>query len=346
VEAVRDEQPDPRPQVLSGEEAENVRIYQQASQAVANIITRAVEYNFFFGAVPSEGAGSGFLIDTQGHVLTNFHVVQGAQQIEVILGDANKSRFAAKFVGGDVRNDVALIKIDARGRALKPLTLSNSSGLQVGQRVLAIGNPFGFQSTLTTGIISALGRTVQTGDNTLIDEAIQTDAAINRGNSGGPLLNSRGEVIGVNTAIYTPTGTTAGIGFAIPINTARRIAEDLIREGRVRRAVLGIEGAVALWSNLSDALDLPVSSGLLIQRVTPDGPADRVGMRGGNRRIVVGMQYMLIGGDVIVAFNGEKIASLFDLNVQLNRKKPGDTVTLTVYRGREKIEIKVTLGDG
>src|SRR6266478_4766712 len=220
-----------RPESLTEEESINVRIYRQASPAVANVLTKATEYDFFMDPVPVEGAGSGFLIDPRGYILTNFHVVAGAQTIEVILGD--KSRYPAKFIGADQRNDVALIKIEPKGKHLASLTLGDSSALQVGQKVLAIGNPFGFQSTLTTGVVSALGRTVQTSQTTLIDEAIQTDAAINRGNSGGPLLNSRGEVIGINSAIYTPSGTTAGIGFAIPINSAKRIAHDLLTDGCV-----------------------------------------------------------------------------------------------------------------
>src|SRR5271170_6759570 len=206
--------------------AENVRIYKQASPAVANIVTRTVQYDFFYNAVPVEGAGSGFVIDAAGHILTNYHVVQGAETIEVTLGD--QSRYKATYIGADTRNDIALLKIDPNGKKIATLPLGDSRNLLVGQRVLAIGNPFGFQSTLTTGVVSSLGRTVQTSESTFIDEAIQTDAAINRGNSGGPLLNSRGEVIGINSAIYAPTGTTAGIGFAIPINTARRAAEDLI----------------------------------------------------------------------------------------------------------------------
>ncbi|MGH9757189.1 MAG: S1C family serine protease, partial [Candidatus Acidiferrales bacterium] len=247
--------PDPTaaqaPIKLDSTESENVRIYKNASPSVANIVTRTVEYDFFYNPVPVEGAGSGFLIDTDGHILTNYHVVQGAQTIEVTLGD--QSRYKAKFIGADTRNDIALIQIDTRGHALVPLPLGDSRNLLVGQRVLAIGNPFGFQSTLTTGIVSSLGRTVQTSENTFIDEAIQTDAAINRGNSGGPLLDSQGRVIGINSAIYAPTGTTAGIGFAIPINTARRVAHDLITNGRVRRATLGAEGR-ALWPGLAEAL--------------------------------------------------------------------------------------------
>jgi S1-C subfamily serine protease len=327
---------------LDPTEAENVRIYKQAAPAVANIVTRTVEYDFFFNPVPVEGAGSGFVIDADGHILTNYHVVQGAQTIDVTLGD--QSRYKAKYIGADTTNDIALIQIDPKGHKLSPLTLGDSRNLQVGQRVLAIGNPFGFQSTLTTGVISSLGRTVQTDENTLIDEAIQTDAAINRGNSGGPLLNSRGEVIGINSAIYSPSGTAAGIGFAIPINTARRVAEDLITKGRVTRASLGIEGRT-LWPALADALNLPVEQGLLIERVTPDGPAARAGVHGGTRSVLAGLRELRIGGDVLVAINGKQVTSQSDVNVLLNRLKPGDTVTLTVIRDGKKVDIPVKLGE-
>ena len=327
---------------LTDEEAVNVRVYRQAAPAVANIVTRMVEYDFFFNPVPVEGAGSGFVIDSRGYILTNFHVVQEAQSIEATLGD--QSRYAAKLIGADQRNDIALIKIEPRSRKLTVLPLGDSSALQVGQRALAIGNPFGFQSTLTTGVVSALGRTVQTGQTTFIDEAIQTDAAINRGNSGGPLLNSRGEVIGINTAIFTPSGTTAGIGFAIPINTAKLIAQDLINTGRVHRAFLGVE-VRALSPGLAEALDLPVEEGLLIERVTPGGPAERAGLRGGNRAVVAGMRRILIGGDVLVAIDGQKLATQLDLNMFMNKKRPGDVVTVTAYRGQKKMEVRVTLGE-
>jgi len=327
---------------LTDEEAVNVRVYRQAAPAVANIVTRMVEYDFFFNPVPVEGAGSGFVIDSRGYILTNFHVVQEAQSIEATLGD--QSRYAAKLIGADQRNDIALIKIEPRSRKLTVLPLGDSSALQVGQRALAIGNPFGFQSTLTTGVVSALGRTVQTGQTTFIDEAIQTDAAINRGNSGGPLLNSRGEVIGINTAIFTPSGTTAGIGFAIPINTAKLIAQDLINTGRVHRAFLGVE-VRALSPGLAEALDLPVEEGLLIERVTPGGPAERAGLRGGNRAVVAGMRRILIGGDVLVAIDGQKLATQLDLNMFMNKKRPGDVATVTAYRGQKKMEVRVTLGE-
>jgi S1-C subfamily serine protease len=322
-------------------EEENVRIYRQASPAVANIVTRAVQYDFFFNAVPVEGAGSGLVIDPQGHILTNYHVVQGADTIEVILGD--QSHYKAKYIGADPRNDIALIKIDPGNHKLATLPLGDSRNLLVGQRVLAIGNPFGFESTLTTGVVSSLGRTVETGDNTFIDEAIQTDAAINRGNSGGPLLNSHGQVIGINSAIYAPAGTTAGIGFAIPINTARRVAEDLITKGRVSRPTLGAEGR-AIWPGLADALGLSVKQGILIERVEPGGPAAQAGLRGGDRIVLAGLQQLRIGGDVVVAINGNPVTSQTDLNLLLNREGPGDTATLTIVRNGKKMDVPVKLG--
>lgn len=329
-------------EALTEDESINVRIYRQASPAVANILTKATEYDFFMEPVPVEGAGSGFVIDPRGYILTNYHVVEGAQSIEVVLGD--QSRHPAKYIGADQRNDVALIKIDPKGRQLATLKLGDSNSIQVGQKVLAIGNPFGFQSTLTTGVISALGRTVQTSQTTAIEEAIQTDAAINRGNSGGPLINSHGEVIGINSAIYTPTGTTAGIGFAIPINTAKNIANDLITTGRVHRAFLGVQ-TLSISGGLGEALDLPVQEGLLVEIATKGGPAAEGGIRGGDRTVLAGMQRLYIGGDVIVAIDGQKVTNQFDMNLVLNHHRPGDTVNVTVYRGGKKMDIPVKLGE-
>jgi len=331
-----------RDEGLTDEEAINVRVYHQASPAVANILTKATEYDFFMDPVPVEGAGSGFVIDPRGYILTNYHVIEGAQSIEVVLGD--QSRYPAKALGADQRNDVALIKIEPKDKKLVALTLGDSSSLQVGQKVLAIGNPFGFQSTLTTGVVGALGRTVQTSQTTFIDEAIQTDAAINRGNSGGPLINSHGEVIGINSAIYTPSGTTAGIGFAIPINTAKAIAHDLMTDGRVHRAFLGVE-TLPVSGYLAEALDLPVEEGLLVETVTRGGPAAAGGLKGGDRIAQAGMRRIYIGGDVIVAIDGQKIANQFDMNVVLNRKRPGDMVRVTVYRGGKKMDVPVKLGE-
>ncbi len=328
--------------VLTDDESINVRVYRQASPAVANILTKATQYDFFMDAVPVEGAGSGFVIDPRGYILTNFHVIQEAQSIEVVLGD--QSRYPAKVIGADQRNDVALVKIDPKGKSLAFLQLGDSSGLQVGQKVLAIGNPFGFQSTLTTGVVSALGRTVQTSQTTFIDEAIQTDAAINRGNSGGPLINSHGEVIGINSAIYTPSGTTAGIGFAIPINTAKNIAHDLMTDGRVHTAFLGVE-TLPVGGYLAGALDLPVQEGLLVETVTANGPAAKGGIRGGDRTANAGMRRIYIGGDIIVAIDGQKVANQFDVNILLNHKRPGDKVTVAVYRGGKKIDLPITLSE-
>jgi S1-C subfamily serine protease len=323
-------------------ETENIRIYKAAAPAVANIVTRTVQYDFFYDPVPIEGAGSGFVIDALGHILTDYHVVEGAQTIEVTLGDS--SRYKAKLIGEDKTNDIALLQIDPRGHKLTVLPLGDSRYLQVGQRVLAIGNPFGFESTLTTGIISSLGRTVQT-EESFIDQAIQTDAAINRGNSGGPLLDSQGQVIGINSAIVSPSGANAGIGFAIPINTARRVAQQLIAHGRVLRATLGVEG-LPIWPELADALQLGVQQGLLVQQVSPGSAAQEAGVRAGNRTVLAGLQEIRIGGDVIVGVNGTAVTNQTDLNLLLNRAQPGDTVTLTIVRGGKKMNVPVKLGEG
>ena len=331
-----------RDAALTEDESINVKIYRQVSPAVANILTKATEYDFFMEPVPVQGAGSGFVIDARGYILTNYHVVEGAQSIEVVLGD--QSRYPAKFVGADQRNDVALIKIEPKGKQLVVLPLGDSGALQVGQKVLAIGNPFGFQSTLTTGVVSALGRTVQTSQSTFIEEAIQTDAAINQGNSGGPLINSHGEVIGINSAIYTPSGTTAGIGFAIPINTAKNIANDLITSGRVHRAFLGVE-TISIVGGLAEALDLPVQEGLLVETVTKGGPAANAGIHGGDRVAQAGMRRFYIGGDLIVAIDNQKVSTQFDVNLVLNHHRPGDAVNVTVYRGGKKMDIPVKLGE-
>jgi len=331
-----------RDAALSNDEVLNVRIYRETSPAVANVLTKATEYDFWMDPVPVEGAGSGFVIDGKGYILTNFHVVQGAQTIEVVLGD--QSHYTAKFIGADQRNDVALLKVEPKGKLLMALSLGDSAALQVGQKVLAIGNPFGFQSTLTTGVVSALGRTVQTSQTTFIDQAIQTDAAINRGNSGGPLINSHGEVIGINSAIYTPSGTTAGIGFAIPINTAKRIAHDLITDGRVHQAFLGVE-TIPINESFAEALGLPAQEGLLVQTTTRGGPAAEAGIRGGDRVAQAGMRRFYVGGDVLTAIDGQKIANRVDVDLMLNKKRPGEAVTITLFRGGKKMDLQVKLGE-
>jgi len=331
------------PANLSEDERNSVEVYQQAAAAVVNVTTRALEYDFFYGPVPVEGSGSGFLIDAEGRVVTNYHVVAEARQIQVTLAD--RRSFEAKVVGVDPVTDLAVLQIRARGgKPLPALPLGDSSRLQVGQKVLAIGNPFGFQGTLTTGVISALERTIRTETGALLDEAIQTDAAINRGNSGGPLLDSAGRVIGVNSVILSPSGGSIGIGFAIPVNTLKFILNDLIREGRVRRPWLGIAGQ-ELAPDLAEALKLPVGRGVLIAETVRGGPADSAGLRGGDRVAVVGRYRFLVGGDIITALDGQPVNSALDINRTLYKKRPGETVEITYYRGREKRAARVTLAE-
>jgi len=331
-----------RDAALTDEEAINVRVYRQVSPAVANILTKATEYDFFMDPVPVEGAGSGFVIDDKGYILTNFHVVQEAQSIEVVLGD--QSRYPAKFIGADQRNDVALVKIEPKDKHLVALPLGDSAGLQVGQKVLAIGNPFGFQSTLTTGVVSAIGRTVQTSQTTFIDEAIQTDAAINPGNSGGPLMNWHGEVIGINTMILSNSGQNAGIGFAIPINTAKAVLNDLMTLGRVRRPALGVS-TIPIYPELAGEMGLPADYGLLIVHVTPGGSADQAGLRAGTERAYLGNIPIMLGGDLIVAIDGEKVQDEPDLTQMMNNHRAGDSVKVTIFRGKKKLDVTVLLGE-
>jgi S1-C subfamily serine protease len=262
---------------LSSEEETNIRVYSQVSPGVVNITRTVVEYDFFFAPVAKEGTGSGCVLDTEGNILTNYHVIQSADSLEVSLPDRTKYR--AKIVGFDQQNDLAIVRLaGAPKERLHPITIGDSAGLKVGQKVLAIGNPLGLQNTLTVGIVSSLGRRIQTESGDLVDNVIQTDAAINPGNSGGPLLNTAGEMIGINTSIFTIGGGNIGIGFAIPANTIRRVANELIREGRILRPWFGIEG-YTLNEDLASALSLPVGSGILVARVYRGSSADNAGIR-------------------------------------------------------------------
>lgn len=328
------------PAAASSDEQNNIEVYRTVSPAVVNVTTRALERDFFFGVVPVEGSGSGFLFDRTGHILTNHHVIQGAEQIQVTLAD--RSTFSARVIGADQFTDLAVLRINPGRKVLPVVQLGDSDRLRVGQKVLAIGNPFGFEGTLTTGVISALGRTIQTESGTLLDEAIQTDAAINRGNSGGPLLDSTGRVIGVTSLIFSPTGTSVGIGFAIPVNTVKFILDDLLREGRVRRPVLGITG-IPVDPTLADALGLPAERGMLVQEVIPGSTAEEAGIRGGDREVIVGRWRLIVGGDIIVALNGQPVESPLDLTRLLYRKRPGQTVNITLYRDRRQLRVTATL---
>ncbi|HWJ20687.1 MAG TPA: trypsin-like peptidase domain-containing protein, partial [Geobacterales bacterium] len=304
-----------------------------------NITSRVMTFDFFYGLVPQEGQGSGFVIDKEGHILTNYHVIADARQVEVTLHDRKK--YKATIVGTDKSHDLAIVQIKAPN--LQPMTLGDSTNLQVGQKVYAIGNPFGLAGTLTRGIVSSI-RQVQEPDGLVIDEAIQTDAAINPGNSGGPLLNWHGEVIGINTMIASSVGQSAGIGFAIPINTAKAVVNDLVTLGRVRRPALGVR-TIPIDPEIANELGLAADYGLLIVQAVPGGSADRAGLRGGSERAYLGNTPIMIGGDLIVAVDGEKIESQQKLAQMMNKHRAGDTVKVTIFRGKKQVEVSVALGE-
>jgi S1-C subfamily serine protease len=327
------------PPSYDNEEQENIAVYKKALPSVVNITATAVAFDFFYGPVPQQGQGSGFVIDGEGHILTNYHVVEGARRVEVATSD--KKRYPAEVVGTDQQHDLAVIQIPAH--SIQPAVLGDSKGLVVGQKVFAIGNPFGLSGTMTRGIISSI-RSVR-GQRGFIDEAIQTDAAINPGNSGGPLLNSRGEVIGINSMILTGGAEqSAGIGFAIPINTAKAVLNDLVTLGRVRRPSLGVI-TLPIGPDLADQLGLAADSGLLILQVVPGSGADRAGLRAGTERAYLGNRPIMIGGDLIVAVDGQEVQDQQDLSHSMQNHRAGDTVTVTIYRGKKRLDVKVTLGE-
>jgi len=324
---------------LNGEEQNNIGVYRKNIPSVVNVTSKAVTFDFFYGAVPQEGQGSGFIIDKEGHILTNYHVIAEARQVEITLH--NRKKYRAKMVGTDRAHDLAIVQIDAPN--LTPAVLGDSRNLQVGQKVYAIGNPFGLNGTLTTGIVSSI-RSVREPDGMQIDDAIQTDAAINPGNSGGPLMNWHGEVIGINTMIYSGVGQSAGIGFAIPINTAKAVLNDLVTLGRVRRPALGIR-TIPIDPELADQMGLAADYGLLIVQVVPGGAADRAGLRGGTERAYLGNIPIMLGGDLIVAIDGQRVDDQQALAQMMNSHRAGDTVRITFYRGKKKMEATVMLGE-
>jgi len=328
------------PEKLDPDEQNNVEVYHKAIPSVVNITTKTMAYDFFYGPVPEQGQGSGFIIDKQGHILTNYHVVGDATQVEVTLH--NKKTYKAVVIGRDRGHDLAVVQIQAP--EVVAAVLGDSSSLQVGQKVFAIGNPFGLAGTMTRGIISSL-RPIRSPEGAFIDEAIQTDAAINPGNSGGPLLNSHGEVIGINSLIATGgSNQSAGIGFAIPINTAKAVLNDLITLGTVRRPSLGVV-SLPIGPELAQEMGLPADYGILIVRTVPGGAAERAGLKGGNQRAYLGTTPIMIGGDLIVAIDGESIGDQQDLSNAMNKHRAGDTVTVTVYRNKRKVDVKVVLGE-
>ncbi|HUI71651.1 MAG TPA: trypsin-like peptidase domain-containing protein [Spirochaetia bacterium] len=329
-----------RPGGLLEDELNNIEIYDRTNKAVVYITTVTMQYTWFYEAVPQEGTGSGVIIDQQGHVLTNYHVVKGADKIRITLADGTDVE--GRIAGTDPENDLAVVQFDPHGKTLTTVPFGNSSALRVGMKVLAIGNPFGLDRTLTRGVVSGLARPLQTEDGYLIRETIQTDAAINPGNSGGPLLNSHGELIGINSAIKSPSGASAGIGFAIPVNTARRVADELIRYGTVRRGWIDID-PVQLFPALVNYFRLPVDKGVLVNTAGPT--ARQSGLRGGDtsKGVSGGRATFYPGGDIIVAVNGIPVETYSDYLNALEDTKPGEVVEVKVLRGGQEKTLRVKL---
>jgi S1-C subfamily serine protease len=321
------------------------QIYDQAGPGVAYVRAEVVQQsdNSIFGLPQTqrgEATGSGFVIDKEGDVLTNAHVVEGARKVTVDLGSKT---FDAKIVGRDASSDVALLKVDAGGTSLKPLALGDSSKIQVGDPVVAIGNPFGLDRTVTTGIVSALQRQLKAPNGFTIEHVIQTDAAINPGNSGGPLIDSHGRVVGINSQIATAGGNgSIGIGFAVPIDTAKKIADQLKQSGKVQHAFLGVTG-VAITKSMSDSLNLPTDKGVLVQQVT--GPAKKAGIKGGDTQVTIRGADVVLGGDVILEINGKTVKSMNDVIGVVDSKKPGEQVSLKLLRGSKQRSATVELGN-
>lgn len=323
---------DARDQVL-------INLYDRVSPSVVHIISRQQNINPFFGRYSSEGTGSGFFIDTEGHILTNYHVIANASEVDVIL--ANGDSVLASLVGADRENDLTVLRIDIAPEMIVPLEYGSSSEIRVGQTVVAIGNPFGLDRTLTTGIVSALGRRLQTQQGALVGQAIQTDAAINPGNSGGPLLDMRGRVIGINTAINSPTGASVGIGFAVPVDVIKRVVPELIANGRYAHPDIGLQVA-ELGTEVTPGSD-SVSRGLLIVDVESGGPADQAGLQAAQVSARRG-RYVFSGGDIIVAINGQPMYSRDDMLIYLeDHFRPGDVITVTIVRNRQTQDVSLTL---
>jgi S1-C subfamily serine protease len=325
---------------LSSDETNNIDIYKASSESVVKVTSTVYQRNFFF-VEQAHDLGSGFIINPEGQILTNFHVISGSSEVEVTLPD--QGRYKAQVLVRDRQDDLALIKIEPK-RKLKAISLGDSDHLQVGQKVLAIGNPFGFEGTLTTGVVSSLRRDIPTENNQMLEAMIQTDASINSGNSGGPLLDSQGNVIGINTAIYGPSGGSVGIGFASPINRAKSMLDGFRAGKSFGRARLGIT-TVFIGGDFAEALKLPRKGGLLIQRVVPRGPADSAGLRGANEEVRVGNERLGVGGDFVTEVDGKQVDEPDAVTRAIARKRPGDTMDLTVFRGGHSMNIKVKLGE-
>jgi S1-C subfamily serine protease len=325
-------------------ERENIDVYEKYNEAVVNITTEVVGINWFLEPVPQNGgSGSGSIIDTQGYILTNYHVIEKAYKVFINLFDG--SQLEGTVIGADPENDLAVVKFTPpRGVTLKTIPYGDSSNLKVGQKVLAIGNPFALERTLTVGIVSGLGRPIQISRQNIVRDMIQTDASINPGNSGGPLLDTQGRMIGINTMIYSPSGGSVGIGFAVPVNTAKRVVAELIEHGKVRRGWIDAT-VVQLFPALVQYAKLPVSEGLLISRTRRNGFAERAGLRQGSEPVRYGSSVIYLGGDIITMVDDMKVVSLADLYSALEDNKPGEQVELEVLRGGKTIKLTVPLAD-
>ncbi len=324
---------------LTEDEKNNIELYQKLAPGVVNITSTALEQDFFFNVVPRQGAGSGSIIDVRGYILTNHHVIEDARKLEVTL--ANGKKYSAKLIGSDPDTDVAVIKIEARREDLALIPMGSSDNLKVGQKVIAIGNPFGLGQTLTTGVISMVGRTLRASSGTLVEDMIQTDASINPGNSGGPLIDSSGKMIGINTAIFSPTGASVGIGFAIPIDVARRVVNELIDKGYYSYPWLGAI-LLTLSPNLAEALKLPVRAGAMVIEANPRSPAAKAGLKGGTSRAQVGNYIVPVGGDIIVNVDGEAVSDADSVIRRIRKSRPGDRVEMELVHwegGRSKVTV-------
>ena len=328
------------------------QIYERAASGVVRVNATNNSTSFAPRVVPSDRSpntpqssalGSGFVIDKAGHIVTNYHVVEGANEVTVSF--SNRDTVKADVVGTDPSTDLAVLRVDASASALTPLPLGNSDAVRVGDPVVAIGNPFGLDRTVTSGIVSALQRLITAPNRFTIDHVIQTDAPINHGNSGGPLLSSRGQVIGVNTQIETGDTATGnvGIGFSVPANTVKDVVAQILRTGRVDHAYLGISGQ-AVTSDVADKYNLAVRRGVIVESVTQDSGADNAGLKGGKTQVVVAGETFVLGGDVIVSFGGERISSIEQLRDAVAAHKPGDKVKVVIYRDANKTSVTVTLG--
>lgn len=322
-------------------ELQNIEIYEKYNRAVVNISTRLYQYNAVLGAVPESGTGSGIIIDRNGHILTNFHVIEGVDEVLVSLYDGTS--YTGKVIGKDRENDLAIIKVELETEIeFTPFVFGSSAELKVGQKVLAIGNPFGYDRTLTTGIVSGLGRPLRTEKDVIILDMIQTDASINPGNSGGPLLDSRGLLIGINSSIHSTTGASVGIGFAVPIDTVKRVIPELIENGRVVRGWIDIF-PVQLDDRIAEYAGLSVDSGILVSRLEPGGKAEKAGIKGGDEKVRYGTAIINLGGDIIVGADGVKVDDFADLFSALEDNKPGDVVEVVLNRNGSRITLPVEL---